>query len=70
MSQERKVEIDRDKRDRWSWNVRINGKPIARCGTEDEARTIADALRNYCDGDSAFNKLSRIQSQLRILSQT
>lgn len=65
----RHYSVERDKRQRWGWNVILNGgKTVARCNSEMEARQVADALRLYASSNSLNNKLGRVQSELRRLA--
>lgn len=60
-------EIDRDPRQKWDWNVRINGKPIARCGSKEDAERIATALRLYEEHVKTQVGFATLRAKLRRL---
>lgn len=64
-----RVEIERESRQSWAYEVRINGRTYARCRSEDDARTVADGLRAARDAKSDRNRLSRMLAELRRLAE-
>lgn len=59
------ITIDRDKRSRWAWEVRINGRAYARCVADEDARMIASAIRILKDAQSDYEKLAHIGTRAK-----
>lgn len=62
-------EVDSDPRQRWPWNVRFNGKPVARCASKSDALRIESALRLHEENIRLQNELGLLKAKLRALGE-
>lgn len=60
--------VEHEGRQKWAWNIILNGKTIARCNSESDARKVADSLRMSAATNDLNTKLTGVQSELRRLA--